>query len=178
MTNPDGVTIAQAMDPNWKSNANGVDLNRNFPTFWEISAGAKAPGAAKFKGFAPASEPETLALMSFAGSRNFSCYINYHMQGNIIYYYSGFASPTTNALSTALAKTVSAINGYPLINDSGSSSEPVFGSFGDLVLVTLGKPGITVECGSAYGAKGQGQCGTIFLRNADSWAAAARLFNQ
>ncbi len=180
MANPDGVTIAQTVSPNWKANANGVDLNRNFPTGWEITKGASAPGAANFKGFSPASEPETQALMSLAAARDYSCYINYHQQGNIIYYDDDLTSDVTAALSKALALTVNQYNHYALVNTSGSnaSGTTTYGGFGDLILISLQKPGITVECGSAYGAKGQGQCGAIFAGNADSWAAAARLFNQ
>lgn len=180
MANPDGVTIAQTVSPDWKANANGVDLNRNFPTGWELTKGASAPGAAKFKGFSPASEPETQALMSLAAARDYSCYINYHQQGNIIYYDDDLTSDVTAALSKALALTVNKYNHYALVNTSGSnaSGTTTYGGFGDLILISLQKPGITVECGSAYGAKGQGQCSAIFAGNADSWAAAARLFNQ
>ncbi|MBQ7563167.1 MAG: hypothetical protein IJT16_04155 [Lachnospiraceae bacterium] len=178
MANPDGVTMAQAIDSSWKANANGVDLNRNFPTLWELTKGAAAPGAAKFKGFLPGSEPETQALMSLAMARDYCCYLNYHQQGNIIYYDDDLTSPVVSALSTALAKTVGAINGYGLVNTAGSnaSGTTTYGGFGDFVLLGLQKPGITVECGSAYGAAGQGQAASIFQRNAESWAAVARLF--
>ncbi|MCR5788528.1 MAG: hypothetical protein K6G83_01430 [Lachnospiraceae bacterium] len=178
MANPDGVTIAQTASPNWKANANGVDLNRNFPTAWELTKGAAGPGAANFKGFAPASEPETLALMSLAAAHNYSCYISYHQQGNIIYYDDDLTMAATAALSRALATTVSSVNHYAMVNTSGTnkSGTTTYGGFGDLVLISLQKPGITVECGSAYGAAGQGQCSGIFLKNAESWAAVARLF--
>jgi protein MpaA len=51
--NPDGA-IADT-----RQNANGVDLNRNFPTNWLPSD----PTAGTFSGYSPASEPETQALM-------------------------------------------------------------------------------------------------------------------
>ena len=180
MANPDGVIMAQNFAPDWKANANGVDLNRNFPTGWELTKGASAPGASKFKGFFPASEPETLAIMSLATARDYSCYISYHQQGNIIYYDDDLTSPVTSALSTALAMTVGAVNKYALVNTAGSnaSGTTTYGGFGDFVLMGLQKPGITVECGSAYGARGQSQCSTIFLKNVETWAAAARLFAQ
>ena len=180
MANPDGVVMAQSAAPDWKANANGVDLNRNFPVGWELTSGTAAPGAMKFKGFTPASEPETRALMSFASARDYSCYLSYHQQGNIIYYDDDLTSPVTSALSTALAATVSGINRYAPVNTTGTNAAntTTYGGFGDYVLMGLQKPGITVECGSAYGVKGQSQSGTIFLKNADTWAAAARLFAQ
>jgi hypothetical protein len=52
--NPDGADLAT------RRNANGVDLNRNFPVKWIASD----PAARTYSGPSPASEPETLALMN------------------------------------------------------------------------------------------------------------------
>ena len=51
--NPDGAAL------NTRQNANGIDLNRNFPTDWLPSD----PTLGTFSGYSPASEPETHALM-------------------------------------------------------------------------------------------------------------------
>lgn len=53
--NPDGAAAGT------RTNARGVDLNRNFPVRWQKSA----RGSATWSGPAPASEPETVAVMSF-----------------------------------------------------------------------------------------------------------------
>jgi murein peptide amidase A len=52
--NPDGANLAT------RRNANGVDINRNFPIKWVASD----PAARTYSGPSPASEPETLALMN------------------------------------------------------------------------------------------------------------------
>lgn len=54
--NPDG----QAADQRW--NADGVDLNRNFPFQWGPIG---APGDDEYAGPGPASEPETRAIVDF-----------------------------------------------------------------------------------------------------------------
>jgi len=52
--NPDGSELLT------RRNANGVDLNRNFPVKWVASD----PATRTYSGPSPASEPETLALMN------------------------------------------------------------------------------------------------------------------
>ena len=52
--NPDGSELLT------RRNANGVDLNRNFPVKWLASD----PSARTYSGPSPASEPETLALIN------------------------------------------------------------------------------------------------------------------
>ena len=52
--NPDGANLVT------RRNANGVDINRNFPVNWVASD----PTARTYSGPSPASEPETLALMN------------------------------------------------------------------------------------------------------------------
>jgi predicted deacylase len=53
--NPDGTAADR------RTNGHGVDLNRNFPTYWRL-AGA---GTETWSGPTAASEPETRAAMSF-----------------------------------------------------------------------------------------------------------------
>lgn len=55
--NPDGFALRQ------RGNANGVDLNRNFPHDWTPIA---KPGDWQYSGSGPASEPETKAYIAFA----------------------------------------------------------------------------------------------------------------
>lgn len=57
--------------------SDGVDLNRNYPVFWE--QGAVVPGAHEnYKGSSPMSEPEIKAVVTLAQENNFEQAIFYH----------------------------------------------------------------------------------------------------
>jgi predicted deacylase len=76
--NPDGV--ARAISYLGRANANGVDLNRNWPDGWKLDWNRSGCWTTTYVtgGSGPASEPETKALMAFVKSHQFSALINYH----------------------------------------------------------------------------------------------------
>jgi murein peptide amidase A len=76
--NPDGV--ARAHSPLGRANANGVDLNRNWPANWQKDWPRAGCWTTTYVtgGTGPASEPETKALTAFILSHHFDGLINYH----------------------------------------------------------------------------------------------------
>jgi predicted deacylase len=76
--NPDGV--ARALNYLGRANANGVDLNRNWPANWQADWPRSGCWTTTYVtgGSAAASEPETKALMSFIQNHHLSALINYH----------------------------------------------------------------------------------------------------
>ncbi len=91
LLNPDGYEICLS---NWnsqmKTNANGVNLNRNFPTkYWGNPERIKVTSGNLFPGSFPASEPETRAVMSLASEHSFLFCIDIHSRGRGIYYEKG-----------------------------------------------------------------------------------------
>ena len=180
MSNPDGVVMSQSIAPAWKANANGVDLNRNFNCNWQFldTKGVIAPGPENFKGYGPESEPEVKALTGLAVSRGFDCYISYHQQGNLIYYDDDFVNPTVSAISALVAATVHNSNGYRMYNlkTTNATGITTMGGFTDWIQVSLGRPAVTVECGTGWGLAAQKQASSIFNRNKNSWISVARLF--
>ncbi|MCD7825849.1 MAG: hypothetical protein LUH14_07815 [Clostridiaceae bacterium] len=138
MVNPDGVQISQfgvsgirkkelrerleRMESGgwrrWKSNARGVDLNRNYSTgFGAKWAEGRKPGREEYPGCAPASEEETKALMRLVAMLEPDGVVNYHETGQLIYY----------AGENIVSETLHQLTGYPLCREKG----PANGNFGD-----------------------------------------------
>lgn len=111
---------------NLKSNANGVDINRNFPTqnaglyykskelLYNVSLEKNTGNQAYFGGYSLGSEPETKAAMYFMLKhyRSVVTYINLHSQGRVIYSGKPNLSNEFNNLSRKFASKISNINKY------------------------------------------------------------------
>lgn len=121
---------------NMKSNANGVDINRNFPTqnaglyfkqynlIKSVSLEKTTSNTAYFGGTSLGSEPETKAAMYFMLNyyKNTVKYINMHSQGRVIYAGKPNLASEFNTLTKNFANSVSKINGYKV---HGLSAEEV-----------------------------------------------------
>ncbi len=90
----------------WKDNARGVDINRNFPSVtWK----------AKFPGDQPASESETRALIQLFAMVPAVGYLDLHSRGKAIYYYKGAMSQEYNHRQKEIADRLSDVTGYELM---------------------------------------------------------------
>ncbi len=107
--NPDGE--ARAHNYLGRTNANNVDLNRNWDANWK----ADWPRATCWNltyvspGTGPSSEPETQALMAFIQAHHFDALINYHSAALGIF--NGGLPP--DEYSIRLAQAVAAVTTYP-----------------------------------------------------------------
>lgn len=121
---------------NIKSNANGIDISRNFPTqnaglqyngkslLSSVSLNETYKRGVYFGGYELGSEPETKAVMWFMYKhyKNTVKYINMHSQGRVMYAGKPNLSDEFNDITSKFAKDISKINGYTVY---GLSSEEV-----------------------------------------------------
>lgn len=107
--NPDGE--ARARNFRGRTNANNVDLNRNWDSHWQQDwprAGCWSQTHTS-GGSRPASEPETQALMAFILESNIDAILNYHSAALGIF--AGGLPPDEHSIR--LAKAVAAVTTYP-----------------------------------------------------------------
>jgi g-D-glutamyl-meso-diaminopimelate peptidase len=128
----------------WKANALGVDLNRNFPTGWENSLEHPLPSISRYRGEHPLCAAESKALADYTQSRQFDATFSFHSHGSVLYYAYGNKQPV-NDLSYSLALAMQAQTGYtPIGSGDGTSGA----GYKDWAMDALGIPSLPVEIGS------------------------------
>lgn len=170
MANPDGVVLSQTQVLNenqaqiyqqdlargyvnigkaeyakqWKANALGIDLNRNFPSGWENSLERNGPSLSRYRGESPLCAAESKALAEYTQSRKFHATFSFHSHGSVLYYQYG-ENKFVNDLSYSLALAVQAQTGYIPV---GGSDGTAGAGYKDWAMDALGIPSVTVEIGS------------------------------
>jgi carboxypeptidase T len=120
MFNLDGNNKMWNENSMWRKNTrngHGVDLNRNYPAGWNSCNGSSANvNAQDYRGTAPASEPETQAMMNFVASIKPVFNISYHSYSEIVIYPFGCRpnrTPTGQAVETVGAEIGKKLNYKP-----------------------------------------------------------------
>ena len=161
MVNPDGVdlvirgipdtepyrsnvlTINQG-NPNfsgWRANIRGVDLNNQYPALWEREAAVKPrqPAPRDFPGYAPLTEPESIAMALLLETGNFDRILAYHTQGKVIYWgFEGLEPPESELLVNEFAR----VSGYQPVRYVQS-----YAGYKDWFIQEWRRPGFTIELG-------------------------------
>ena len=157
----------------WKANAEGVDLNRNFDAGWDTYIGASGPSTECYKGTAPASEPESQAVLSVAQNYDLDCCIAYHSYGNLIYWNYGSQGTVLDA-DQRLAQCVSDVTGYEMHSTVQDSTDAAGCS--DYFVLNLGIPAVTIENGGSECPMPIEEYQPMYQRNQNLWAAVACLY--
>lgn len=163
MVNPDGINLVlgshetdveirkQAIQlnggstdfSNWKSNVRGVDLNNQYPAFWEIEKRRKpqkTPSPRDYPGDRPLSEPEAMAMAELAKRSLFDIILAFHTQGEEIYW--GYLNYEPE-VSELIVKDYERASGYKAVQTIDSHA-----GFRDWFIKEFRKPGFTVELGA------------------------------
>lgn len=164
MANPDGVEISQKSYARWKSNARGVDLNRNFPIKKFVSGGTK--GAEGYSGKKALSEPESRAVAALTvklkTKQKLQGVINYHAMGRIIY---GSCSSKKIAKDTKTMYQIAKRETNYIAAPESSKTKSPGGQYREYVMYLLGIPSITIEVGKTWAPCFYYEYKTEFLKN-------------
>lgn len=162
----------------WKANANGVDLNKNFDDGnWEIRTcvpGTDVPCSDRFKGFSPASEPETVALINLCNEIDFSLMVTYHCSGNCTFW----ADSGTHSLFNGLdEKIMDELSEKYIYRKTKISADPkIYGcGFENWFRVRMKRPAFCIEL-SPYQEGGKQHPDSMFDELVWQYAKTTGLF--
>lgn len=137
LANPDGAIIAQTVNPMWKANGRGVDINCNFGADWGTGAkNVRVRGPENCIGDYPFSEAETAALVRFTKRICPNFTVSFHTKGGEVYWEYGGNGDFMGA------ELISEYTGYTPKIIKGSA-----GGYKDWCIQSLKIPSFTVECG-------------------------------
>lgn len=160
----DGKALTESYLRQWKSNANGVDLNRNFDALWESYNDHLGHASADhYKGTAPECELESKALADLTRQFQFDATLSYHTQGEVIYWNFGQDGELKN-MTLLLANRVSELTGYRL---DGNFQALDTAGYKDWAISKLGIPSLTIEAGHGGNPVDPAQMDAIWRENRD-----------
>ena len=158
----DGKALTEAYLRQWKSNANGVDLNRNFDALWESYNDHLGHASADhYKGTAPECELESKALADLTRQFQFDATLSYHTQGEVIYWNFGQEGELKD-MSLLLANRVSELTGYRL---DGNFQALDTAGYKDWAISKMGIPSLTIEAGHGGNPVDPAQMDAIWREN-------------
>lgn len=129
----------------WKSNADGIDLNRQFDARWEeYNDHVGHPSSDHYKGKKIGEAAEAKALIDLTEKEKFARTVSYHTQGDVIYWYFGQTGKLRED-TKRFADRISALTGYA--EDSNFEKLDPAG-YKDWAISKKGIPSLTIEVGS------------------------------
>lgn len=137
--NPDGNAMVADGELMWRKNAYqlkgrtvGVDLNRNYPAYWNYCNGsAGEPSSEIYRGPAPGSEPETRAMMRLVETLKPVADISYHSYSELILYPFGCNSVSNPAKD--LFQSIGVSMNAKIRNDDNQRNAYTVGSIAEAI---------------------------------------------
>ncbi len=153
--NPDGLDICNAGEmplytnkltdyerEKYKSNANGVNLNRNFPFIWDnVVQDVSGADINTYKGDRENSESETQAIVKLVEENDFEWMFSMHCKGNFVYWSDAYNK--IQKADTKLAYRLQDTCGYGLKGTSPLKN--LGGGLENWFRYKTGNPGFCVE---------------------------------
>ncbi|MFT8321046.1 MAG: M14 family zinc carboxypeptidase [Bacillus sp. (in: firmicutes)] len=162
MLNPDGITIQQGdlqkfpifakktikrMNNDssdfsrWKSNAMGVDLNRQYPSGWnELNETSGMPSYKNYKGKQPLEAKEVKAIVQFTKKINPLIAVSYHATGQEIFW--EYKNGDNLKRDKQIAERIADSTGYKL---SVPKKDAIGGGYTDWFIQQYHLPALTIE---------------------------------
>ena len=159
----DGQELSGSYLTQWKANANGVDLNRNFDADWSTYSGAGHASSDHYKGEAVGCEVESAALINLTEQMQFNRTISYHTMGQVIYWYYGQSGALYDSCKS-FAERIQGLTGYAL-DANYEALDPA--GYKDWAISKKGITSLTIEVGTGDGANpvSSGQFASIYAQN-------------
>lgn len=150
---------------NWKNNAEGININRNFDYSWNSEVSSPEPDADQYKGSAAFSTAEAKALAKATTEYPVTRVISYHTQGNIMYWdYEGNADASYVEKQQKLNDAVHTVTGYTLSKDYTPALLSEGGCYKTWACYQ-GIPCVTIEIGTGGHPVDPAQLPSIYARN-------------
>lgn len=137
--NPDGNALVSNGQVMWRKNAYeiegtivGVDLNRNYPAYWNYCDGSSGnPQSDAYRGPFAASEPETQSMMNLVNTFKPVADISYHSYSELIIHPFGCnnVDNPSKDLFVSIAKTMNEM----ILNDENQPNSYVIGTAPELL---------------------------------------------
>lgn len=178
VVNPDGYEYTFTTERLWRknlqdnddndiiNNADGVDVNRNYPEHWnwENERSSPVPSNDTYRGETPGSEPETQSNMHLVEAMaKFKFAVSYHSFGQLLLYTQGWQTLTPSA-DDPIYVALSGTDDDPAIADFnpgvGADLYTTNGEFTDWAHATEGVLGWTPEL--SEGCEGEPGCNNGF----------------